>query len=244
MACSEDPNQNMAKAEWRVREAAGTARRSCAFRNCSARSTFAWRKGGTLRSRRGGCQAPARSRFRALARDLAIVVIGSFSSAGRRACITIPPWCWTPMARWPGPIRKMHIPEDPLYFEKYYFTPGDLGFRCFDTRYARVAPLVCWDQWYPEAARLAALKRSAGSFYPTAIGWHPSEKAAAGRAARRVADHPALPRHRQRRLCSGREPRGLRRPGRTRGSIFGGIVCVRTRSGRFWRRPRTIRKKP
>ena len=74
----------------------------------------------------------------------------------------------------------MHIPDDPLYFEKYYFTPGDLGFRCFDTRYARVAPLVCWDQWYPEAARLTALQGAQVLFYPTAIGWHPSEKAEHG----------------------------------------------------------------
>ncbi len=76
----------------------------------------------------------------------------------------------------------MHIPEDPLYYEKYYFTPGDLGFRCFDTRFARVAPLVCWDQWYPEAARIAALAGAEVIFYPTAIGWHPSEKAQAGAA--------------------------------------------------------------
>jgi len=81
-----------------------------------------------------------------------------------------------------GIYRKMHIPDDPLYFEKYYFTPGDLGFRCFDTRYARIAPLVCWDQWYPEAARLAALGGAQILFYPTAIGWHPAEKAEFGKA--------------------------------------------------------------
>ena len=81
-----------------------------------------------------------------------------------------------------GLYRKMHIPDDPLYFEKYYFTPGDLGFRCFDTRYARLAPLVCWDQWYPEAARLAALGGAQILFYPTAIGWHPAEKAEYGAA--------------------------------------------------------------
>ena len=91
-----------------------------------------------------------------------------------------------------GSYRKMHIPDDPLYFEKYYFTPGDLGFRCFDTRYARIAPLVCWDQWYPEAARLAALGGAQVLFYPTAIGWHPAEKARVRRgAARRLAHHPA-----------------------------------------------------
>ncbi len=75
-----------------------------------------------------------------------------------------------------GRYRKMHIPDDPLYFEKYYFTPGDLGFQAFETRHARVGTLVCWDQWYPEAARLTALRGAEILFYPTAIGWHPAEK--------------------------------------------------------------------
>jgi len=72
--------------------------------------------------------------------------------------------------------RKMHIPDDPLYYEKYYFTPGDLGFQAVDLDSARVGTLVCWDQWYPEGARLTALKGAEVLFYPTAIGWHPAEK--------------------------------------------------------------------
>jgi N-carbamoylputrescine amidase len=79
-----------------------------------------------------------------------------------------------------GIYRKMHIPDDPLYYEKFYFTPGDLGFRAFATRHARVGVLICWDQWYPEAARLTALQGAEILFYPTAIGWHPSEKAEHG----------------------------------------------------------------
>jgi N-carbamoylputrescine amidase len=75
-----------------------------------------------------------------------------------------------------GKYRKMHIPDDPLYYEKFYFTPGDLGFRSFRTKHADVGTLVCWDQWYPEAARLTALKGAQILFYPTAIGWHQSEK--------------------------------------------------------------------
>ncbi|HPA42056.1 MAG TPA: carbon-nitrogen hydrolase [Candidatus Hydrogenedentes bacterium] len=75
-----------------------------------------------------------------------------------------------------GLYRKMHIPDDPAYFEKYYFAPGDLGFRTFDTAFGRVAVLICWDQWYPEGARLAALSGATSLFYPTAIGWHPAEK--------------------------------------------------------------------
>jgi len=75
-----------------------------------------------------------------------------------------------------GIYRKMHIPDDPLYYEKFYFTPGDLGFKAFDTHFGRVGTLICWDQWYPEGARLTALQGASVLFYPTAIGWHPAEK--------------------------------------------------------------------
>ena len=79
-----------------------------------------------------------------------------------------------------GLYRKMHIPDDPLYYEKFYFTPGDLGFQSFQTRFGRIGVLICWDQWYPEAARLTALRGAEIIFYPAAIGWHPSEKAESG----------------------------------------------------------------
>jgi len=75
-----------------------------------------------------------------------------------------------------GVYRKMHIPDDPLYYEKFYFTPGDLGYVTHDTPMGRVGTLVCWDQWYPEGARITALKGADVLFYPTAIGWHPAEK--------------------------------------------------------------------
>jgi N-carbamoylputrescine amidase len=86
--------------------------------------------------------------------------------------------------RYLGSYRKMHIPDDPLFYEKFYFTPGDLGFRAWDTRYGRIGVLICWDQWYPEAARLTALQGAEILFYPTAIGWQPAEKAEYG-----VAQH-------------------------------------------------------
>src|SRR6266446_1507830 len=79
-----------------------------------------------------------------------------------------------------GIYRKMHIPDDPLYYEKFYFTPGDLGFKAWQTKYGKIGVLVCWDQWYPEAARLTALQGAEILFYPTAIGWHPKEKAEQG----------------------------------------------------------------
>ena len=83
-----------------------------------------------------------------------------------------------------GLYRKMHIPDDPAYYEKFYFTPGDLGFRAFDTAVGRIGTLICWDQWYPEGARLTALRGANIIFYPTAIGWHPDEKERHGAAQR------------------------------------------------------------
>ncbi len=81
-----------------------------------------------------------------------------------------------------GVYRKMHIPDDPAYYEKYYFTPGDLGFKSFKTKFGNIGTLICWDQWYPEGARLTALKGAEVLFYPTAIGWHPAEKERYGNA--------------------------------------------------------------
>ncbi len=83
-----------------------------------------------------------------------------------------------------GLYRKMHIPDDPAYYEKFYFTPGDLGFQAFDTRVGRISALICWDQWYPEGARISSLRGASGLFYPTAIGWHPHEKKKHGKAQR------------------------------------------------------------
>jgi len=81
-----------------------------------------------------------------------------------------------------GKYRKMHIPDDPLFYEKFYFTPGDLGFKAWQTKYGKIGVLICWDQWYPEGARLSAMQGAEILFYPTAIGWHPSEKAQYGKA--------------------------------------------------------------
>jgi N-carbamoylputrescine amidase len=81
-----------------------------------------------------------------------------------------------------GLYRKMHIPDDPAFYEKFYFTPGDLGFKSFDTNYGKIGTLICWDQWFPEGARLTALQGASILFYPTAIGWHPHEKEKYGKA--------------------------------------------------------------
>jgi N-carbamoylputrescine amidase len=125
---------------------------------------------------------PSTRALRAAAREAGIVVIASLferRAAGlyHNTAVTI-----DADGEVRGSYRKMHIPDDPAYYEKYYFTPGDLGFKAFDTRAGRIGTLVCWDQWYPEAARLTALLGAEVLFYPTAIGWHPAEKVEFGAA--------------------------------------------------------------
>jgi N-carbamoylputrescine amidase len=117
-----------------------------------------------------------------LARDLRIVIIGSIFERRTAGLYHNTAVVLDADGALLGLYRKMHIPDDPLYYEKFYFTPGDLGFPNFDTRYGRIGVLVCWDQWYPEGARLSSLRGANILFYPTAIGWHPSEKAEFGAA--------------------------------------------------------------
>jgi N-carbamoylputrescine amidase len=108
-----------------------------------------------------------------------------------------------------GRYRKMHIPDDPLYYEKFYFTPGDTGFRSWKTEAAKIGVCICWDQWYPEAARLTALSGAQIIFYPTAIGWHPGEKEKYGKTQ---------PRHCQWLFYRGAQSRGARGAGRWAGN--------------------------
>jgi len=182
MSCSRDPAENLAKAEWRIREAAGNGAQIICVQELFRSQYFCREERAELFDLAEPVPGPTTDSFAALARELAVVIIGSVferRTAGvyHNTAIVI-----DADGSITGLYRKMHIPDDPLYFEKYYFTPGDLGFRAFDTRYAKIAPLVCWDQWYPEAARLAALRGAQILFYPTAIGWHPAEKAEFGAA--------------------------------------------------------------
>ena len=141
-----------------------------------------------------------------------------------------------------GVYHKMHIPDDPLFNEKYYFTPGDShrshegdhpganGFRVWKTRYANVGVLICWDQWYPEAARITSLLGADVIFYPTAIGWHPAEKGGVRRGAGgRVADGAARARDRQRRVRGVAEPCRVRRgDGNGRDRVLRPLVHLRS----------------
>jgi N-carbamoylputrescine amidase len=182
MACSRDPSENLAKAEWRVREAAGQGAQIVCLQELFRSQYFCREENARLFDLAEAVPGPATDALSRLARHLNVVIVAPLFE--RRA-----PGVYHNTAAvidadgsLLGLYRKMHIPDDPLYFEKFYFTPGDLGFRNFDTRYGRIAALVCWDQWYPEAARIAALGGAQLLLYPTAIGWHPSEKAQYGAA--------------------------------------------------------------
>ena len=182
MACSKDPNENLAKAEWRIREAAGKGAQIVCLQELFRSQYFCREEDPGLFDLAEPVPGPTTESLARLARELQVAIIGSVFE--RRAAGVYHNTALVVDADGAllGIYRKMHIPDDPGYYEKYYFTPGDLGFPCFDTRFARVAPLICWDQWYPEAARLAALAGAQVLFYPTAIGWHPAEKARYGAA--------------------------------------------------------------
>ena len=123
---------------------------------------------------------PSTEQLAALAKELGVVLVASLFEKRAEGLYHNTAAIIDADGSYLGKYRKMHIPDDPQYYEKFYFTPGDLGFRSWDTRFARIGVLVCWDQWYPEAARLTAMSGAQILFYPTAIGWLPPEKAEHG----------------------------------------------------------------
>jgi N-carbamoylputrescine amidase len=124
---------------------------------------------------------PATDRFEVLARKYNVVLVLSLFESRARGLYHNTAAVLDGARGYVGKYRKMHIPDDPRYHEKYYFAPGDLGFQSFETQFGRIGVLICWDQWYPEAARLTALQGADILFYPTAIGWHPAEQESHGR---------------------------------------------------------------
>jgi N-carbamoylputrescine amidase len=125
---------------------------------------------------------PSSERLSRLAEELEVVIIASLFEKRAEGLYHNTAAVLDADGTYLGKYRKMHIPDDPLFYEKFYFTPGDLGFKVFETAFARVGVLICWDQWFPEAARLTAMHGADMLFYPTAIGWHPSEKSEYGKA--------------------------------------------------------------
>jgi N-carbamoylputrescine amidase len=176
MSCSPDPDANLDKAVDRVREAAREGAGIVCLPELFRTQYFCQREDTALFALAEPIPGPSTERLAAVARELGVVVVASLFERRAAGLYHNTAAVLEADGSLAGLYRKMHIPDDPLYYEKYYFTPGDLGFRAFDTRVGRVGTLVCWDQWYPEGARLTALQGAAVLFYPTAIGWHPAEK--------------------------------------------------------------------
>src|ERR1700683_18234 len=182
MKCSLDPGENFAKAEKKIKEAAERGAQVICLQELFRSQYFCREENADLFDLAEPIPGPSSEALGKLAKKLGVVILGSLferKTAGvyHNTAVVI-----DADGTLLGKYRKMHIPDDPLYYEKFYFTPGDLGFPNFDTKFGRIGVLVCWDQWYPEGARLAALGGANIIFYPTAIGWHPSEKQQHGAA--------------------------------------------------------------
>ena len=184
LRCTADAAANMAQAVEGVREAAALGAqvvclpelfRSLYFCQSEDHSNFALAE---------PVPGPSTVVLGELARELGVVIVASLFEKRAEGLYHNTAAVLDADGTYLGKYRKMHIPDDPLFYEKFYFTPGDLGFKVFPTRFGKLGVLICWDQWYPEAARLTALRGADILLYPTAIGWHPSEKAGHG-----VAQH-------------------------------------------------------
>jgi len=176
MRCSNDPEDNLRRATEGVREAAGRGAQVVCLPELFRTQYFCQTENADNFDLAEAVPGPTTEALAAVARATGAVVVGSVFERRTAGVYHNTAVVIDADGSLVGVYRKMHIPDDPLFYEKYYFTPGDLGFRTFQTKFARVGTLVCWDQWYPEGARITALKGAETLFFPTAIGWHPSEK--------------------------------------------------------------------
>ena len=181
-ACDIDPQRNLDRAVERIREAAKKGGQIICLEELFRSQYFCREEDARLFDLAETIPGPSTDRLCPLAKELGVVIIASLFEKRAAGLYHNTAAIIDADGALLGIYRKMHIPDDPLYFEKFYFTPGDLGFKSFDTKFGRIATLVCWDQWYPEGARLAAMTGANILFYPTAIGWHPAEKAQYGTA--------------------------------------------------------------
>jgi len=176
MRCTDDASKNQAVAEKAIREAAKRGAKIVCLPELYRGLYFCQSEDHAQFKLAESIPGPGTNALGALAKALKIVIVGSFFERRAAGLYHNTSVVLDTDGSISGIYRKMHIPDDPLYYEKFYFTPGDLGFKAIDTKHGKVGTLVCWDQWYPEAARLTALQGAPVLFYPTAIGWHPSEK--------------------------------------------------------------------
>jgi N-carbamoylputrescine amidase len=182
MACSTDPDDNLERAIDGIRTAAGRGANVVCLQELFRSQYFCREEDARLFDLAETIPGPSTERLSTVARENNVVIVASLFEKRAQGLYHNTAAMIDADGTLLGIYRKMHIPDDPLFFEKFYFTPGDTGFRNFDTKPGRIATLVCWDQWYPEGARIAALGGASVLFYPTAIGWHPAEKAEFGQA--------------------------------------------------------------
>ena len=180
MAMSDDPSRNLRAAVARVTEAAKGGAAIVCLPELFRSRYFAQREDPALFDLAEPVAGPSTEALGKVAREAGVVVIAPIFERRAAGLYHNTAVVLDADGKVAGFYRKMHIPDDPAYYEKFYFAPGDLGFGAFDTRVTRIGTLICWDQWYPEGARLTALQGATMLFYPTAIGWHPGEKAAHG----------------------------------------------------------------
>jgi N-carbamoylputrescine amidase len=180
MAMCEEPALNLAKAADGVREAARRGAKLVVLPELFASRYFCQTEDAKVFALAEPVPGPSSESLAALAKELRLTLVVSLFEKRAAGVFHNTAAVLDADGRYLGKYRKMHIPDDPRYYEKFYFAPGDLGFKTFQTAAARVGVLVCWDQWYPEAARLTALQGAEILVYPTAIGWHPAEKATHG----------------------------------------------------------------
>ncbi len=176
MSVPADPAESVAKAEHFVRQAARQGANVVCLPELFRTPYFCQHEDANMFDLAEPVPGPTSDLLAAVARQEQVVVLASLFERRGPGIYHNTLAVLDATGELSGLYRKMHIPDDPGYYEKYYFAPGDTGFKAFDTAYGRIGTLVCWDQWYPEAARLTALQGALVLFYPTAIGWHPEEK--------------------------------------------------------------------
>lgn len=184
MAMTDSPDENLERAVHRLEDAARRGANLVCLPELFRSRYFCQREDTSAFDLAESIPGPSTARLAAVAKAAGISIIAPIFERRAAGVYHNSAVLIDPNGQISGTYRKMHIPDDPGYYEKYYFTPGDFGFRAFASPYGPIGVLICWDQWFPEAARLTALQGAGIIFYPTAIGWHPHEKDLYGSAQR------------------------------------------------------------
>ena len=182
MRCTANKEENLAKAETKIREAAARGAQIISLHELFTGEYFCRTEDPELFNLAEAVPGPTTDRLAKIAKEKNVALVVSLFERRAPGIYHNTVAVLDADGSYLGKYRKMHIPDDPLYYEKFYFTPGDLGFLNFDTKFARIGVQICWDQWYPEGSRITAMQGAQVIFYPTSIGWHPHEKGQVGAA--------------------------------------------------------------